>query len=67
MSLSTLEELAACKEELLDVKPDFSVLCHDTSSTTIADCSDVKSEVACDITPTTSSQQQSDVDMHCAG
>ena len=64
--MSSLEELADC-DELLDIKPDSSVLCHDTSSTTIAGCSDVHPEVACDITQTASSQQQSDVDMHCAG
>ena len=35
---STLEELAACTNDLLGIMPDNSVLCHDTSSATNADC-----------------------------
>ena len=53
MSASYNDALTSCNE-LVDIKPDFSVLCHDIS-TTNADCVVIKSEITFDITPLTTS------------
>jgi len=42
-------------DELIDIKPDISVLCHEMSAT-VGDSLDVKPEITCDNTPTTSCQ-----------
>ena len=45
-------------DDITDIKPDISVLCHD-SSTTNTDCRDIKPNIVCecDSTPTADSQQ----------
>lgn len=44
-------------DDMVDIEPDISVLCHDTSYTSI-DCLDTKREIAWDGTPTTTSHRQ---------
>jgi len=49
---TSLNEPEVC-DELIDIKPDISVLCHEMSAT-VGDSLDVKPEITCDNTPTTS-------------
>ena len=52
MSAAGEESLTTCSE-LVDIKPDISVLCHETN----ADCVDIKPEITSDNTPTANSLQ----------
>ena len=64
MSAAYDDALTTCNE-LVNLQPDISVLCHDIS-TTNSDCVDIKPEIGCVNRATSSSRNQSDCKIEAA-